>query len=157
MTEIYDITSVGPPSEPGGVVIGISPPMPVDQLPDWEREFLIRQWLRDHGGDDTRWLIEHLDRQLEEARETALESAEPVWQLADRRGEQIQNLRQENAALARRVAELGVQCAQLAQQCARLRVGAVTCQICGNPCDESRECTACTITEEAAAKRRADH
>jgi hypothetical protein len=53
----------------------------------------------------------------------------PPWQPPDPIAEaevrrvQIERLTEENVALARRVAELGVQCAQLAQQCARLRVG----------------------------------
>lgn len=111
MTEIFaDITSVNPPPSPGGVAI--------EKLPDWEREFLVRQWLRDHGGDDTRWLIEHLDRQLEEARDTARET-EPVWQLADRRGEQIQRLTEERDALARRVAELGLENGRLRSRLAK--------------------------------------
>lgn len=46
-------------------------------------------------------------------RDGRLDDTEAIWTLADRRGEQIQDLRRARDGLAKRCAELTTQCAQL--------------------------------------------
>lgn len=107
--EVSPDTGRGGTQAPGKPRPGLAP------LADWERELLARQWVNEHGDEETRWLVQRLITE-------AAENTEVVWALADERAEEIARLR-------RKVAELNDECRvlratvnSLAAEGARLRM-----------------------------------
>lgn len=50
----------------------------MSDLADWEREYLIREWLKVHGNPELRWLVAHLDERIARAEDLLAELTESM-------------------------------------------------------------------------------
>jgi hypothetical protein len=109
--EVYDDTAKVRTEAPGLALV-VEDPTPLAELPDWEREFLARQWVEDHADEETRWLV---------ARLTTEQAGDVLWRLVDARSSQIKALTEEVERLRRDVAKARQETARIRAREATLR------------------------------------
>jgi hypothetical protein len=47
-------------------------------IADWEREYLIREWLKTDGNPELSWLVDHLDERIARAESLLTELTESM-------------------------------------------------------------------------------